>query len=108
MAGRYLGEFEQLVLLAILQSGTEANGLAVRRSLENEAERTVSKGAFYTTLDRLEEKGYVSWVLREPTNGARRHPQRHFTVSPAGIDELRRSRATLKRMWNGLEGLLDA
>lgn len=106
--GRYLGEFEQLVLLAILQAGTEANGLAVRRTIEELAQRSVSKGAFYTTLDRLGEKGYVTWVLREPVSGARRHPQRHFTVSPAGLDEVRRSRGTLLRMWNGIEGLLDA
>ena len=105
---RYLGEFEQLVLLAILQSGREANGLAVRKTLEVEAERTVSKGAFYTTLDRLEEKGYLTWELREANGGRRKLPQRHFAVTPAGMEELKRTRSTLLRMWNGVEGVLDA
>jgi PadR family transcriptional regulator len=105
---RYLGEFEQMVLLAILQTGAGANGYGVRRALEDEADRTVSKGAFYTTLDRLEDKGYLTWELREPTEARSRLPQRHFTVTRAGIDELGRSRASLLRLWRGLEGVLDA
>ena len=105
---RYLGEFEQIVLLAVLQSGKEANGYAIRKALETEAQRTVSKGAFYTTLDRLEEKGYLRWELREATQARSRLPQRHFSVTPAGIEELRRSRQTLLRMWSGIEGLIDA
>ena len=50
----YLGEFEQMVLLAIMQGGEDANALEVRRELEENANRSVTKGAFYTTLDRLE------------------------------------------------------
>jgi PadR family transcriptional regulator PadR len=105
---RYLGEFEQVVLLAILQTGAHANGYGVRRALEEEADRKVSKGAFYTTLDRLEDKGFLTWELREPTEARSRLPQRHFTVTPAGLDELRKSRATLLKLWGGLEGVLDA
>ena len=105
--GRYLGEFEQMVLLAILQSGEQANGHAVRGALEVEAGRSVSKGAFYTTLDRLESKGYLTWEVREPTEARSRLPQRHFTVTRTGLDELRRSRETLLRLWSGLEGVLD-
>ena len=108
MASRYLGEFEQVVLLAILQCGPEANGYAIRRALEEQVDRSVSKGAFYTTLDRLEEKGYLTWELREPTESRSRMPQRHFRVTPEGLDELRRSRAALLTLWSGLEGLLDA
>ena len=104
---RYLGEFEQMVLLAILRSGDEANGHAVRRALEDEAGRSVSKGAFYTTLDRLESKGYLTWEARESTEARSRLPQRHFTVTPAGLDELRRSRQALLRLWSGLERVLD-
>lgn len=107
-ASRHLGEFEQVVLLAILQTGGGANGYAVRRALEEDADRKVSKGAFYTTLDRLESKGYLTWELREPTEARSKLPQRHFKVTPAGLDELRRSRRTLIKMWDGLEGLLDA
>jgi len=104
---RYLGEFEQMVLLAILQTGEEANGYAVRRMLEEDAGRSVSKGAFYTTLDRLESKGYLTWELREPTGDRSDLPQRHFSVTPAGIEELKRSRRALLTLWSGLEGVLD-
>ncbi len=105
---RYLGEVEQMALLAVLQTGATANGLGVRKMLEEEADRTVSKGAFYTTLDRLEDKGYLTWELREATEARSRLPQRHFTVTRAGIDELMRSRTTLLKLWSGLEGVLDA
>jgi len=105
---RYLGEFEQMVLLSILQTGAKANGYRVRKALEDEADRTVSKGAFYTTLDRLEDKGYLLWELRESTEARSRLPQRHFTVTKAGREELRRSRSTLLKLWSGLEEMLDA
>ena len=60
----FLGEFEQMVLLAILQRGKDANALEIRRELEASANRRVTKGAFYTTLDRLERKGYLTWEAR--------------------------------------------
>lgn len=103
----YLGEFEQMVLLAILQSGEEANALQIRRELEASADRRVSKGAFYTTLDRLEKKRFVSWRARVPGEGRGGLPQRHFRVEPAGLDELRKSRAALVKLWRGLEEVLD-
>ena len=104
----YLGEFEQMVLLAIMQGGEDANALQVRRELEENANRSVTKGAFYTTLDRLEKKNYVTWEARVPDSGRRGLPQRHFKVTPQGVDELRRSRHALLKLWRGLEGLLDA
>ena len=104
---KYIGEFEQMVLLAVLQRGKSANGYEVRRALELEADRTVSKGAFYTTLDRLEEKGYLTWEVREPTEGRSSLPQRHFEVTRSGLEELRRSRRTLLKLWSGLEQVLD-
>jgi DNA-binding PadR family transcriptional regulator len=103
----YLGEFEQMVLLAILQCGDRANGLQVRRELEASADRSVSKGAFYTTLDRLESKGWLTWERREPEAGRSRLPQRHFTVTPDGLDELRRSREALHKLWRGLDDVLE-
>lgn len=104
----YLGEFEQMVLLAILQRGRDANGYEIRQELEVSAGRTVSKGAFYTTLDRLEAKGYIGWEARVAEGGASALPQRHFHVTPAGLDELRRSREALLRLWRGLDGVLEA
>jgi PadR family transcriptional regulator len=102
----FLGEFEQMVLLAILQRGAGANGYQVRQELDETAGRKVSKGAFYTTLDRLEKKGYLTWEARAPENGSGGLPLRHFTVTPAGLAELRRSREVLLKLWRGQEQVL--
>ena len=103
----FLGEFEQMVLLAILQRGRNANALEIRRELEESADRAVSKGAFYTTLDRLEKKGYLSWTSRMPERGRGGMPQRHFSVTPEGIAELRKSKDALIRLWRGLDQVLE-
>ena len=104
----FLGEFEQMVLLAILQRGENANALAIRRELEASANRKVTKGAFYTTLDRLEKKGYLTWSARPAENGRGGLPQRHFKVSPEGIAELQKSKAALNRLWRGLDQVLES
>lgn len=101
-SGGFLGEFEQMLLLAILQCRERANGYEIRKELEASANRTVSKGAFYTTLDRMELKGLVSWVSR-PGTGPSPLPQRHFSVTPDGLAELRRSRTALMNLWRGLD-----
>jgi len=100
----FLGEFEQMVLLAILQKGDRAYGVEVRREIEECAGRTVSRGAFYTTLDRLESKGYLTWETR-PVEGWRGGaPQRHFEVTEDGRRKLEQSRNALTRLWRGLDG----
>lgn len=103
----FLGEFEQMLLLAILQKGKNAYGVEVRRELEGATGRKVSRGAFYTTLDRLESKGYLRWTSR-PVKGDWRGglPQRHFEVTDEGIAQLRRSRAALERLSRGLDEIL--
>jgi len=103
----YLGEFEQMVLLAILQCRDHANAYEIRRELEASADRSVSKGAFYTTLDRMESKGYLTWVARPGASGPSSLPQRHFTVTPFGLEELRRSRSALMNLWRDLDVLLE-
>lgn len=102
----YLGEFEQMVLLAILQGGEDANAYEIRKELEASADRTVSKGAFYTTLDRMEKKHLLTWKTRVPEGGRGGLPQRHFRVSPTGVDELRKSRHALRNLWRDLDGVL--
>ncbi|HKJ02787.1 MAG TPA: PadR family transcriptional regulator [Longimicrobiales bacterium] len=104
----YLGEFEQMVLLAILQCRDHANAYEVRRELEASADRSVSKGAFYTTLDRMESKGYLTWATRPAESGPSSLPQRHFTVTPSGLRELRRSRSALLNLWRDLDDFLEA
>ncbi len=79
-----LGEFEQLVLLAILQLGPEAYGVGIGRKLEREAGRVVSRGALYTTLDRLEDKGLVRWKLAAGDASRDRLPRRILRADQPG------------------------
>lgn len=100
--GEGLGEFEQLVLLALVRLGDDAYGVSVHAEIERGAKREVALGAVYKTLARLEAKGYVGGRLGEPTaeRGGRR--KRHYRVSPAGRRALSRSLATIRRMADGL------
>ncbi len=102
-----LGEFEQLVLLAILRRGEEAFSLAVRQELQERAKRQVSRGAFYATLERLETKGYVDWESVPPNESRGGLPQRRFRVTREGLRALRASRNTLLELWQGLETILE-
>jgi len=102
----FLGEFEQMILLAILQGGDDANAYEIRKELDASAGRTVTKGAFYTTLDRLERKNYLTWTARVADGRRGGMPQRHFQVTPAGIRELRKSHDALMNLWRG--GVLES
>jgi PadR family transcriptional regulator, regulatory protein PadR len=101
----YLGEFEQLLLLAVLRLGADAYGLDIARELEARAGRTVSRGALYTSLDRLEDKGLLRWKAAEGTPARNGLPRRLYAVTPGGVAALRSSRDTLRRMWRGLDHL---
>lgn len=105
-SGTHLGEFEQMVLLAILQRGDQAFALEVRREIEASADRRVSRGAFYTTIDRLESKGLVRWDEAEPERERSAGTLRRFAVTADGLRALRTSRAALQRLWRGLDDLL--
>ena len=102
-----LGEFEQLVLLAILRCKEEAFSLGVRREIEQKAKRSVSRGAFYATLERLEAKGFVEWESVPPSESRGGIPQRRFRVTREGLNALRASRNTLLELWQGLEATLE-
>jgi PadR family transcriptional regulator PadR len=102
----YPGEFEQMVLLAILQLEGDAYALSVIRELDKSAGRRVSRGALYKTLERLEDKGFVEWEVEDATPGRGGHPRRRFRVTPEGVSALKVSRDALHRLWHGLEGVL--
>lgn len=102
----FLGEFEQMVLLAILQEADEAFALEVRREIERSADRTVSRGAFYTTLERLERKGFVQWTEATSDDPRRTGPLRLFSVTPEGLEALRTSRRAFDALSRGLDELL--
>ena len=107
MQPAYLGEFEQLLLLAVLRLGSEAFAPDIARELEARADRSVSRGHLYTSLDRLEDKGLLRWKVASGTAVRDGTPRRAYTVTPAGVAALRASRDVLQRMWRGLEGVLN-
>lgn len=97
-----LGEFEQLVLLALLRLGTEAYGVAIRDEIERQTGRSVALGAVYTTLLRLENKRMVAARLGEPTpqRGGRR--KKYYRALASGRRELAASIEALRSMTRGL------
>jgi PadR family transcriptional regulator PadR len=101
-----LGELEQLILLVTLRLGPDAFGLSIARELEAQAGRRLSRGALYTSLDRLEKKGLVRWRLEAGGPERQGLPKRVYSVSPRGIAALRASHRILRRMWRGLEDIL--
>ncbi len=101
-----LGEFEQLVLLAILHLDGDAYGLAIRRLLEQRTGRQLSRGAVYITLERLESKGFVSSLLTDPSPRRGGRSKRCFRVEPPGVEALRDSRRILQDLWEGLDRVL--
>ena len=101
-----LGEFEQIVLLAVLRLGDEAVGPGISGELEARAGRTVSRGALYATLDRLERKGLLEWELGEATPETGGNRLRRFTVTREGVEELAQARQAWDRMAEGLESIL--
>lgn len=103
----YLGELEQMVLLAILQLDDQAFGANVMDELERRVERRVSRGAMYVTLDRLEEKGMLVSQVGDPTPRRGGRPKRFLTVTPEGVAALRKSRNAWMRLWDGLDSVLE-
>jgi len=102
----YLGEFEQLVLLAALRLEDDAFGPAIAGELEGRAGRRVSRGALYATLDRLEGKDFLTWSIDGATPERSGHPKRRFQVTEAGLEALRTSRRAVRNLEAGLEDLL--
>ena len=102
MSGRltYLGEFEQVVLLAVVRLSEHAYGTNIRREIAARGGRAVSIGAAYATLDRLVDKGYLKSREVADRGGSAR---RYFTITRAGIAALEESRTLQARMWDGIE-----
>ncbi len=101
--GSYLGEFEQLVMLAVLRLGNEAYGMTVRRELEKTARRSVTIGSVYGTLERLEEKGLMSSWRGDPEAVRGGRSRRYFSVEAKGERALAAAREMIGRMWKGIE-----
>jgi PadR family transcriptional regulator len=100
--GEYLGEFEHVVLLAVLRLGDAPHGGLIRAEIESATDRSPAIGAVHATLERLERKGFVSSWIGEPTAERGGKAKRHFKVEPAGLRALTAARRTLDRLHAGL------
>ena len=96
-----LGEFEHLLLLAVMRLGEDAYGVTIRREIEDRTGRPVSLGSIYPTMDRLEERGYVRSWRSTPTKTRGGRSRRYFQMQPDGVTVLRRAHEMHLAMWDG-------
>ena len=103
MSNRNLGEFEQMVLLAILQLGEDVYGVPIVEEIERRTDRSVARAAVYVTLRRLEKKGLVESWMGEPSEERGGKARRLVRVRPEGQRLLQGSRRAMETMWQGLD-----
>ncbi|HEY6849215.1 MAG TPA: PadR family transcriptional regulator [Terracidiphilus sp.] len=96
----YLGEFELMILLAILHLGDQAYGVPISRELERHRGREVSIGSVYAALERLETKGLIASSLGDPTPERGGKAKRYFRVSREGMRQVNETRRVLTSLWN--------
>ena len=101
----YLGEFELMILLAVIHLGDEAYGVPISRELEIHRGRDVSVGSVYAALERLEAKGLVSSSLGDPTPERGGKAKRYFRITKAGLRQVHETRRVLSRLWKTLHQL---
>src|SRR5215471_8660225 len=97
--GEYLGNFELLLLLALMRLGDDAYGVTIARELEKQTHREVVVASVYATLERLQERGLVASSVGEPTPERGGRAKRYFRITGAGIHEARDARQSLMNMW---------
>jgi len=98
-----LGEFEQLILLAILRLRDDAYGVTIRAELADRTGRTVAPGALYTALDRLEAKGLIASRMSDPTPQRGGRAKRYVNATAAGRRALTRAVNAYERLLDGLD-----
>ena len=101
-----LGEFEHVVLLAVLRLGDEAYAVPILDEIERCTGRSISRGSVYITLDRLETKGYLRSWLADPTPERGGRAKRYYALRPRAMAALRDSRRALVALWRGLDRVL--
>jgi PadR family transcriptional regulator PadR len=104
---KHLGEFEHLLLLAIMRQGNDISGSDVTGELTRRTGRAPARGTMYVTLDRLERKGYLESDMGDPTPERGGKAKRMYSITPAGVEALKRSGQALQAMWQGYESLLE-
>jgi PadR family transcriptional regulator, regulatory protein PadR len=101
-----LGEFEHVVLLAILRLGDAAYAVSIRDEILECTGRDVTRGSIYITLDRLETKGYLRSRLADPTPERGGRAKRYYALRPRAVEALKESRRALVALWRGVESVL--
>jgi DNA-binding PadR family transcriptional regulator len=105
MSREALGNFELMVLLAMLRVGDDAYGVPIARELEASSGKDVLLGSVYAALDRLEAKGLVSSRLGDPTPARGGRAKKYFKLTAKGVREVRDAQRTLVKLWRGLPEL---
>lgn len=103
----YLGEFEQMVLLAIVRLHDNAYGVSIHDEIVNETGRGARRGAVYVALERLERKGLVGSGFGDAVASRGGRPRRFYTLTHDGKQALRASREALMTLWAGIESELE-
>jgi PadR family transcriptional regulator PadR len=98
----YLGEFELMILLAVLHLGDEAYGVPISRELERHRRRDISVGSVYAALERLEDKNLVASSLGDPTPERGGKAKRYFRVTKEGLRQVHETRRVLTGLWRAL------
>lgn len=101
----YLGEFELLLLLAIIHLGEEAYGVPISRELERHRGKDVSVGSVYAALERLEAKGLASSSLGDPTPERGGKAKRFFRITREGLRQVHETRRVLTKLWQTIPDL---
>ena len=101
----YLGEFELLVMLTVMRLGEGAYGVPISREIEQQTGRDVGFGTVYSTLERLQEKGFVCSNLGDATRERGGRAKRYFQVTSTGLRTVRETKRSLIRLWRGLREL---
>jgi PadR family transcriptional regulator PadR len=107
MAGRFLTDFELMILLAILRVRDEAYGVPIAREIERTAGRTVTFASVYLALDRLEENGLVTSELGPPTPARGGRAKKFFRVTPSGLRAIRQTQRAFIALWKGIPELKE-
>lgn len=103
-SGNYsLGEFEHIVLLTLVRLGDDAYGMSVRSTIHDLIKRDISIGAIYTTLERLQQKGYVESRIGEATAKRGGRAKKYFKVTGQGRKVLKDARNNLEVLWEGIQ-----
>lgn len=103
--GAYLGEFELLVLLALIRLGDDAYGVPICREIETRSGREAALGSVYAALERLEEKGLVTSHLGDATAVRGGRAKRYFQITAQGIRDIRQTQQVLMNFWRGVPEL---